>query len=71
LISSCTQKEQEQQAATVAAATPTEEPMTGDRSVYSQGGKSGHQRAGWSLTGTGGNPKESATEKTPPRRKAG
>src|SRR5690606_2611722 len=30
-----------------------------------RGGKSGHQRAGWSLTGTGGNPKESATENTP------
>ena len=26
------------------------------------GGKSGLQRAGWSLTGTGGDPRESATE---------
>jgi len=30
-------------------------------------GKSGHHRAGWSLMGTGGNPKESATENIPSR----
>jgi hypothetical protein len=36
----------------------------GDRS----GGKSELHRAGWSLTATGGNPKESATEKIPPLR---
>jgi len=30
------------------------------------GGKSGLRRAGWSLTGTGGDPRESATEKIPP-----
>jgi len=30
------------------------------------GGKSELRRAGWSLTATGGNPKESATEKIPP-----
>ena len=29
-------------------------------------GKSGHQRAGWSVTPTRGNPRESATENTPP-----
>src|SRR3954447_10379417 len=29
-------------------------------------GKSGHHRAGWSVTPTRGNPRESATEKTPP-----
>jgi len=29
-------------------------------------GKSGLRRAGWSLTGTGGDPRESATEKIPP-----
>jgi hypothetical protein len=32
-----------------------------------RGGKSGHQRAEWFLTGTGGNPRESATENIPPR----
>jgi hypothetical protein len=36
----------------------------GDRS----GGKSELHRAGWSLTATGGDPKESATEKIPPLR---
>jgi hypothetical protein len=36
----------------------------GDRS----GGKSELHRAGWSLTATGGNPKESATENIPPLR---
>ena len=30
------------------------------------GGKSGLHRAGWSLTATGGDPRESATEKIPP-----
>jgi len=30
------------------------------------GGKSELHRAGWSLTATGGNPKESATEMKPP-----
>jgi hypothetical protein len=30
------------------------------------GGKSELHRAGWSLTATGGNPKESATENIPP-----
>jgi len=30
------------------------------------GGKSELHRAGWSLTATGGDPKESATEKIPP-----
>src|SRR3954465_618505 len=29
-------------------------------------GKSGHHRAGWSVTPTRGNPRESATEMTPP-----
>jgi hypothetical protein len=29
-------------------------------------GKSGHRRAGWSVTPTRGNPRESATERTPP-----
>jgi hypothetical protein len=38
----------------------------GGRSVK-RGGKSGHQRAEWFLTGTGGNPRESATENIPPR----
>jgi len=32
------------------------------------GGKSELRRAGWSLTATGGNPKESATENIPPLR---
>jgi len=32
------------------------------------GGKSELHRAGWSLTATGGDPKESATEKIPPLR---
>jgi len=36
----------------------------GDRN----GGKSELHRAGWSLTATGGDPKESATEKIPPLR---
>lgn len=31
----------------------------------SVGGKSGLRRAGWSLTATGGDPKESATENIP------
>jgi hypothetical protein len=35
-------------------------PVSGD------GGKSELQRAGWSLTATGGDPKESATENIPP-----
>jgi len=30
------------------------------------GGKSGLRRTGWFLTGTGGNPRESATERRPP-----
>jgi len=30
------------------------------------GGKSGLHRTGWFLTGTGGNPRESATERRPP-----
>jgi len=30
------------------------------------GGKSEHRRAGWSLTATGGDPRESATENIPP-----
>jgi len=30
------------------------------------GGKSEHHRAGWSLTATGGDPRESATENIPP-----
>ena len=34
--------------------------------VYGDGGKSELQRAGWSLTATGGDPKESATENIPP-----
>jgi len=34
---------------------------------FSAGGKSGLRRAGWSLTATGGDPKESATENIPPR----
>ena len=34
------------------------------------GGKSELHRAGWSLTATGGDPKESATENIPPRAKA-
>ncbi len=35
------------------------------------GGKSGLHRAGWSLTATGGDPRESATENIPPRVLAG
>ena len=35
------------------------------------GGKSELHRAGWSLTATGGDPKESATEKIPPLRGEG
>lgn len=35
----------------------------------SAGGKSELRRAGWSLTATGGDPKESATENIPPGRK--
>ena len=31
-----------------------------------KGGKSGLRRARWSVTRTGGNPRESATEKRPP-----
>src|SRR3954454_181339 len=34
-------------------------------------GKSGHHRAGWSVTPTRGNPRESATENTPPTSAAG
>ena len=30
------------------------------------GGKSEHRRAGWSVTPTGGDPRESATESRPP-----
>jgi hypothetical protein len=33
---------------------------------FRNGGKSELQRAGWSLTATGGDPKESATENIPP-----
>src|SRR5207237_9894546 len=33
-------------------------------------GKSGHRRAGWSGNPTRGNPRESATEMTPPKRRA-
>ncbi len=33
---------------------------------YRIGGKSELRRAGWSLTATGGDPKESATENVPP-----
>ena len=33
-------------------------------------GKSGHRRAGWSVTPTRGNPRESATERTPPKRRS-
>ena len=33
---------------------------------YRLRGKSGHHRAGWSVTPTRGNPRESATENTPP-----
>jgi len=35
--------------------------------VFRAGGKSELRRAGWSLTATGGDPKESATENIPPR----
>jgi len=35
-------------------------------SVYRTGGKSELHRAGWLLTATGGDPKESATENIPP-----
>ncbi len=34
--------------------------------VFRAGGKSELHRAGWSLTATGGDPKESATENIPP-----
>ena len=34
--------------------------------LQSAGGKSELRRAGWSLTATGGDPKESATENIPP-----
>jgi hypothetical protein len=34
--------------------------------VFRAGGKSELRRAGWSLTATGGDPKESATENIPP-----
>jgi hypothetical protein len=34
--------------------------------VCRKGGKSELRRAGWSLTATGGDPKESATENIPP-----
>ncbi len=37
----------------------------------SAGGKSELHRAGWSLTATGGDPRESATENIPPYRMAG
>ena len=33
---------------------------------FGPGGKSELRRAGWSLTATGGDPEESATEKIPP-----
>jgi len=36
------------------------------RQNLSAGGKSGLRRAGWSLTATGGDPRESATENIPP-----
>jgi len=39
---------------------------SGDRSLKA-GGKSGLHRARWSLTATGGDPRESATENIPPR----
>ena len=35
--------------------------------LQSAGGKSELRRAGWSLTATGGDPRESATENIPPR----
>jgi len=35
-------------------------------SIFRAGGKSELHRAGWSLTATGGDPKESATENIPP-----
>ena len=35
------------------------------------GGKSELHRAGWSLTATGGDPKESATENIPPAARLG
>jgi len=38
--------------------------------ILSAGGKSELHRAGWSLTATGGDPKESATENIPPRAQA-
>ncbi len=37
--------------------------------LWAAGGKSELRRAGWSLTATGGDPRESATEKIPPGRK--
>jgi len=37
----------------------------------SAGGKSELHRAGWSLTATGGDPKESATENIPPAARPG
>jgi hypothetical protein len=42
---------------------------SGDRwpRLQGAGGKSELRRAGWSLTATGGDPKESATENIPPR----
>jgi len=46
------------------------DPVSADQMVagpgFRIGGKSELRRAGWSLTATGGDPKESATEKIPP-----
>jgi len=43
-----------------------EEQMIAARLSKAGGGKSGLRRAGWFLTGTGGDPRESATERRPP-----
>ena len=40
--------------------------MVAGNRCFVSGGKSGLHRAGWSLTTTGGDPKESATENIPP-----
>ena len=40
--------------------------MTAGPGHHRTGGKSELHRAGWSLTATGGDPKESATENIPP-----
>ncbi len=43
------------------------EETAGDRrAIRVPGGKSGLHRAGWSVTRTGGDPRESATENKPP-----